>query len=847
MDDRIGTTKYSCRYPSCTSKYYKPIFKKNYYNKHFYRFPKNETVSLQWKNICNIDHSIMTDNFFVCEDHFGLEDFMNITKNRLKPGTIPSKPSQSCNSNDHDYTENNSENGVKRRLVEFEAGDTLFVTESATISCDRYSFLLNNNEQHALSLNSVITDLESKELQMLSIHQVLTSNLIRLRNILHNEKYILKKLFWLYKDGKFDYIMQQLTLVSNEFIQSRLECPSLLTTKWTKEDQFLALSFCNRNEKLYKYLCTFFYLPPLKMLKRIMSSIPFKTGINQPLINQMKLDVDKMNIGNRICVLVMGEMMLTRGVSYDETTQEFFGYEDLGHLGRSTKAADRVLVFMASGLRKNWTQVISYYFASGPFKDVHLQNIIVTTIKSLQGLCLNVVAFACEQNNTNLNALSLLCARNEGRSTSYFIVNCNRICIIFDVRHLLKETRNALTKCEIFFDEKAGKIAKFKYIESAYNIDQSKRVFKQLCKLKDQYFDLGDVSVKENITAATATFSHTVATSIETFVIWGELPQEAMDTAEFIEIMDSLFDSLNGFNKEPPQHKKYCALSVESPHLKFWASLMGQFEKWKLIRINSDQDVTSQYIFTKGWETTIESFFYIWNHLRHQGYFTYLSLSRFNLEPVENLFKEIAQYGYGNQNPTSYQFVSALKSEILSGTEDPWTNDNSYNLTSLRPFTESIFNDSSSNIVETYFDNLNCDVFNNFGFHEEAAYLSGYVLQKMEIPDCVACRSYLLAEWVINNTEIVSLKECGDDSTYSLYASDSVIRITDRILYQLYQFLRDQSSQTRLEDNFRVLYKHEFESFKFCDIHTCNDEFINLCVKLGIYKFLYKFNSCNSK
>lgn len=844
MNDRIGVSKYACRYPNCSSKYYKPIFKKDYYNKRFYRFPRNGTVSVQWKDICKIDHSVVTDNFFVCEDHFVLEDFMNFTKNRLKPGMIPTKPSRSFSSTDHDYTEND----VNDRSVDFETDTIVSVAETTTNSPDKYAFLLDRNEELCPNSDSGTTDSKPTKLTMLNIHQVVTSNLIKLRNILHNEKHLLKKLFWLYKNGKFDYIRQQLSHISNEFLESQLEhTMPLSTTKWTKEDRLLALSFYNRNEKLYKYLCTFFYFPPAGMLLHIMSNIPFKTGINRPLMSQMKSDVDKMNIGNQTCALLMGEMMLTCGVRYDESSQELLGYEDLDHLGRSAKAADRVLVLAARGLRKNWIQVVSYYFASGPFKDVHLQNIIVKTIKQLQFIGLNVVTFVCEQNNINLNALSLLCARTERRSnSSYFIVNCNRICIVFDVRHLLKETRNALMKCEILYNGEMGKVARLKYIESAYNIDQSKRVFKLLSKLNDQYFDAKDSSVKTNLAAATATISHAVAVSIETFVIWGELPQEAMDTAEFVETMDTLFDSLSGFEEEPPDGKKYrCALSSDSPHLKFWSHLLGQFEKWKVIHLESGEDSTSRHPFIKGWQTTVESIFYLWNHLKDQGYFPYLSLRRFNLEPIERLLEGIAQYGDQNQNLTAYQFVAALKSEVLLGVEDPYTDDNSYNLTSLLPFVEDLFNGDSGSwesTRETHFDDLNCNIFYTLGFHEEAACLSGYLLQKMDIPNCELCRSHLLAEWVVNNTEILSLKECGDDSTYPLFASDSVVRIVDKILYQLYRFLRGQSSQERLEDRFKILYKHEYESFRFCSIHSCNEDFFDLCIKLGIYRFVTKFN-----
>jgi hypothetical protein len=104
-----------------------------------------------------------------------------------------------------------------------------------------------------------------------------------------------------------------------------------------------------------------------------------------------------------------------------------------------------------------------------------LKEIIVEIIKQLQ-VGLNVVATVCDQGSTNRAAIKELCGANTGRpSPYYFVVNGNRICTIFNVPHLLKNTRNALIDCAIEFSNK--KHPKFEHIQAAFNLDQQIRTY----------------------------------------------------------------------------------------------------------------------------------------------------------------------------------------------------------------------------------------------------------------------------------------------------------------------------------------------------------------------------------
>jgi hypothetical protein len=116
----------------------------------------------------------------------------------------------------------------------------------------------------------------------------------------------------------------------------------------------------------------------------------------------------------------------------------------------------------------------------------------------------------CDQGSTNRAAIKELCGANTDRpSPYYFVVNGNRICTIFDVPHLLKNTRNALIDCAIEFSNK--KHAKFEHIQAAFNFDQQIRTYKHLPKLKNEYFNFKDSFMKMKVKVAAQQLSHTVA------------------------------------------------------------------------------------------------------------------------------------------------------------------------------------------------------------------------------------------------------------------------------------------------------------------------------------------------
>jgi hypothetical protein len=586
----------------------------------------------------------------------------------------------------------------------------------------------------------------------------------------------------------------------------------------------------------------YFQLPSTRTLKHLLSKIPFECGLIKPVIENLKLHVESMDELDRCCTLIFDEVSLCKGFHYETSKQRISGFEDLGSLGRTDRYANHALVFMVRGIRKNYKQTVAYYFTRDTVKTHQLKQIIVYIIKQLQEVGLNVVATVCDQGSTNRTAIKELCGENRDRpSPFFFVVDGKRICTIFDVPHLLKNTRNALIDCAIEFSNK--KHAKFEHIQAAFNLDQQTRTYRLLPKLKNEYFNFKDSYVKMKVKVAAQQLSHTVAAAIETFADKGKLPIEAMHTAEFVSFIDSLFDSLNGSQLHPSEGKNLkCALSKDSSHLQFWSDSLPRIRDWKIIDSKSGQ-LRTNFKFVEGWQITIRAIMHLWQNLKGMG-LQYLSLRNLNQDPVENLFCQVRQHGICNTNPTCHQFVAALKTVVINNFSSPLSrgsNCKEDNCKSLGDFCTFLTENSSSadlDLHETDLDEEHELISECFVNEQNPAssYVAGYLLKKIDIPDCDTCKQNLFSNKTASHA-FISHKERNKDLDCLLYPNDRVTELVDTIHIKLYEFLDDHGHQDRLEDTFKRKY-FNLLNYSFCEQHHCHTEIINKCVRLTIFKYL---------
>lgn len=511
-------------------------------------------------------------------------------------------------------------------------------------------------------------NLTPKSILMQKIHRNTISKISQLRKTLQHEPDIIKSLRGLYNVETFKNIEQNLNVVSQNFMTSRLRNIG----KWIKDarycerDTAFALSLHQRSPALYQYLRTGFFLPSPRSLKYILYKIPFETGINDALFAFLKTQVDNLKVENRCCALIFDEIRLSPGFRYERYKQTICGFEDLGSLGRTRKGADHALVFMVRGIRKQWKQIVAYYFTAKTIAPDSLVFLIKEIIGQLQKIGLIVVATICDQAKTNQSALTKLCSQNHVRqSPYYFFVNEREIATIYDVPHLLKSTRNSLFKCKIEFEPR--KFAKFSDIQTVFDIDRQKK-YSAFTRLKKEDFNFLNSEVKLKVRVASAQLSNSVAGLIDTYSSFTNmLPSDSIYTAEFAKLMDNIFDSLNSSSFWPQDEIKYKrALSSSAPHLELWSKFLRDLTRWKLIDLESGLDVTSQYSFIRGWDITIRSIMFLWSRLKNFQGFGYLNMRGLNQDPLENFFSNIRRHGFQNSNPTCHEFVAALKTIVVN-------------------------------------------------------------------------------------------------------------------------------------------------------------------------------------
>ncbi len=192
------------------------------------------------------------------------------------------------------------------------------------------------------------------------------------------------------------------------------------------------------------------FLPSIRSLKSTLSKIPFNTGIIKPVLDNLKKQTKDWGPLDKTVVLAFDGISLSKGFYYETKKQEMCGFEDLGNGRRRKVKANHAEVYMIRGVKRSFKQVVAYYFSQDALKTVELKHIIVEVIESLQSIGLSVEATVCDQGPTNVSAIRELCQENKVKPTNYhFVVNGHTICTLFDVPHLLKNTRNAMLTCNI--------------------------------------------------------------------------------------------------------------------------------------------------------------------------------------------------------------------------------------------------------------------------------------------------------------------------------------------------------------------------------------------------------------
>jgi hypothetical protein len=272
------------------------------------------------------------------------------------------------------------------------------------------------------------------------------------------------------------------------------------------------------------------------------------------------------------------------------------------------------------------------------------------------------------------------------------------------------------------------------------------------------------------------------------------MPAEAIETVEFIEKMDKLFDILNSRKKTADKMQrnalqnpaKGTSAIADLLELKLW------IQGWSFDGVPNIERIASHW----GFISSITSIVELSRDLFAEG-FAYICTARFNQDCIENFFSIIRGKNGWTDNPTPVQFCSAFKNSVVLGALEPANtkstnceNDTDLTLLSaaescndvktILPQQPPVYVDCPAElqaaiqeeviIIET----VTADTFTHT---EETAipYLAGWVARKVSL--CDTCRETLTTKSNVTEYERAFLnhKEYAEGGLYK--PSDNLVKV----------------------------------------------------------------------
>lgn len=535
----------------------------------------------------------------------------------------------------------------------------------------------------------------------------------------------------------YNFIATQIRLCGNNKFNFR----------YTMEEKSCFLSLYSASPKCYKLLRKLITLPSVRTLQKMLQKLNFNPGFHEVTLKGLSHKTKNMTETEKLCVLLMDEISLKEAIHYDQNSDRMLGLEDYGHT-RGPGVANHALVFMIRGLTTKWKQPFAYFLSNGTIKSNKLKTLVIEAIRQISATGLNCVSLVCDQGANNQSVINQL---GVTISNPYFLIDKNKINVIFDPPHALKNVRNNLKSSDFVLDNTP---ISWSIIEETYFHD-SQRNSKMIPKITDKHLSLQGFGTNMRVRLAAQILSHSVASAINTLAelkIWKEEKlRTALKTAEFIENFNNLFDIFNSksFSESKPFSKPL------SNNIKIW-NFLDSCLIWLHKLKQKNKPITYQLPCIKAWQININSVKDLWQRLSCNSKINlkFLMTNRLNQDALENFFSLIRAKNRNDDRPDSVRFHSAFRSlsfesifnlSKLSNCE----NDNDFFL--LKPddyysnITQSIDLISDEHAYAKQISN-NTVINDNYDLIEtnSTAYIAGYLVRKfLDLNNCNLCKEKL--------------------------------------------------------------------------------------------------------
>lgn len=439
----------------------------------------------------------------------------------------------------------------------------------------------------------------------------------------------------------------------------------LLKTKfrYTLSDKFISQNIYYRSPSIYRYFkeTLKIRLPNIKTVLS-WSKIKFvKPDLNEEvdkiIINKIKTFSDR----DKHAILIFDELAIKKSFVYNIVTDGIDGFEHIG-TKKNPIAASEAGFFMLRGIFNNWRIPFCYYLSKNSIKGDNLKELILKYISYCKmTFNLKIVALVSDQGTPNQKAFKLL---GVTRETPFFFDSENvKVYALYDYPHLFKSVRNTLLKTNFIFPDKIlnEKVeASFGIIRAIYE-DEKTKITKKIPKLTQQHIYPNNFD-KMRVKFATQILSNTTAAAIravcndinDNLFTDNDIVKFALPTSYFCDMFNKCFDCMN---KLPIYNKEKCEKVGYMDAYDFLKNHMLEF--LYSLEYKSDAKCINGLIQSINAILLIVDFFF-----ETDSSLCFIYASRFNQDPLENMFSKIRANGGFNRHPNAHQ-VGKIFSKII--------------------------------------------------------------------------------------------------------------------------------------------------------------------------------------
>lgn len=629
----------------------------------FFAFPSDKDLFNVWISKCGLNESNLPKRLQVCEKHFNPE---LIGKRKLKKKSVPEFYLK--------YQDLKTDGEVPERFQNINTYSIKPIDDvcsSAMISSfheydNISSTIMTEKENIAVTCNNCLVNIKNcfyykrKYEESVKIIQSLKDKIVLGRK----QKFNFNRLSMQRLKNKINQLRKKPLSIQIESLPNlsshAKEFGKMILSKkpkeWPMEQKKLAQQIYFKSPSCYNFLREIlnFQMPSKSSLCRWTLIKNLKPGINESILSALKNEVSSMDTKSKKIILIFDEVSIRRDLEYDTVCDVIDGFSQTNN-DRFGSLAKYLTVFMIRGLLKPYKFMISYHATEKNMDGVTLSEVLLSTIKVLIDVGLEVIAIVCDQGPNNRKCYSQLGVTEH---TPYFELNKHNIFALYDPPHLIKSVRNNLLSGDL---ETPDGIASWAILKELYEYEQNCST--KLCPKLTSRHIYPNAFEKMRVKLATQALSRTVAAGIKTMHEFGTFSDSccnfALSTANFIEKIDRLFDNLNSrnlFHRNPQK----CGLQLNSP---VYTNLEIMLDYFQNIKPHQKKPI---FCLT-GMRQTIRGLLLMLQQLIQNSDVEYILTSRINQDPIEIFFGLIRQRGGNSNNPSIYDF-NHLAAKIITMT-----------------------------------------------------------------------------------------------------------------------------------------------------------------------------------